>query len=57
MIIVLLCLAALWIPGLVILLVSARNAPQGFEDASGFHEIPERERSAELVRSVAAHTH
>lgn len=55
---VLLCIAAaLWIPGLVILVVSVRRAPRGFEDANGFHEIPEREQSEASVRSAVAHTH
>lgn len=31
--------AALTLPGLVILLVSARRAPVGFEDDRGFHTV------------------
>jgi hypothetical protein len=34
-------IAALWIPGLILLLVSVRRAPVGFEDAKGFHAVEE----------------
>jgi hypothetical protein len=30
------------VAGLVVVLFAARRAPVGFEDAEGFHEIPQR---------------
>jgi len=58
MVTLLLCIAAaLWIPGLVILVVSMRRAPRGFEDAEGFHVVPEPNRSTEPVHGATVHPH
>lgn len=49
-----LCIAAaLWTPGLVILAVSARRAPRGFEDERGFHEIAEPQEGSPVYGATA----
>jgi hypothetical protein len=37
---------AIWISGLVILIVSVRRAPHGVEDENGFHVVPEKPEQA-----------
>jgi len=52
MITALICVAAaLWIPGLVLLVVCTRRAPVGFEDAAGFHVIEEPAQPVGMLAS------
>jgi hypothetical protein len=37
--------AAIWIAGLVILVVGARRAPRGYEDERGFHAVSDAEQA------------
>jgi hypothetical protein len=45
-------IGALWIPGLILLVVSARHAPVGFEDAAGFHAVEEHARHQSILGSA-----
>lgn len=44
----------IWISGVIMLVIGMRRAPHGFEDESGFHEVPSPPESRAIYGGVSA---